>query len=46
MLTNLEERSIYGKLDCFLEVGNDILEDNDLVDEATRDMCLLCSKRL
>jgi len=41
LLANLEEKSTYKELDCFLEVENNMLEDNDLVDEATKDVFAL-----
>jgi len=40
-LANLEEKFIYKELDCFLVVENNILEGNDLVDEATGDIFAL-----
>ena len=41
LLANLEEKFIYKELDCFLVVENNILEGNDLVDEATGDIFAL-----
>jgi len=38
LLANLEKRSIYRELDCFLKAGNDSLKEDDLVDEATKDV--------
>jgi len=32
LLANLEEKSTYGELDCFSEVGENMFEDDDLVD--------------
>jgi len=40
-LANLEERSIYGELDCFLGAGDDTLKGDDLIDEAIRDLFTL-----
>jgi len=38
LLANLEEKSTYGVLDCFLKAGNkDDLEEELLADEATGD---------
>jgi len=37
----LEKRFIYGELNCFLGVGNNVLEEDDLTDKATRDMFAL-----
>ena len=39
LLASLKERSTYRELDCFLETEDDelnVLEDDNLVDEATR----------
>ena len=37
LLASLKEKSIYGELDCLLRMGDgDGLEEDDLVDEATR----------
>jgi len=41
LLANLEERSTYRELDCFLRVGNNILEGVDLVGEVTGNMFAL-----
>jgi len=41
LLANLEERSTYRELDCFLGVGNNILEDDNLVNEATKNIFAL-----
>jgi len=34
LLANLEERSIYKELNCFLEVRNNILEEDNLANKA------------
>jgi len=41
LLASLKEKSIHRKLDCFLGVGNDGLDKNGLVNEATRDVFAL-----
>ena len=41
LLANLEERSTHEELDCFLKVENNVLEEEDLVDEATWDIFAL-----
>ena len=41
LLANLEKRSTHGELDCFLEVGDNVLKRDDLVDEATGDVFAL-----
>jgi len=41
LLANLEKRSTYRELDCFLGAGNNILEENALADEAARDVFAL-----
>jgi len=41
LLASLEERSTHRKLDCFLKVGNNILEGDNLVDKAAGDMFAL-----
>ena len=41
LLASLEERSTYGELDCFLEVGDDSLNRDDLVNETTRNVFAL-----
>ena len=41
MLANLEEKYTHRKLNCFLGVVGDILEENDLVDKATKDIFAL-----
>jgi len=41
LLASLKEKSIHRKLDCFLGAGNDSLDKNSLVDEATRDVLAL-----
>jgi len=41
LLANLKKRSTYGELDCFLGVGDDVLEGDDLVNEATGDVFAL-----
>jgi len=43
LLANLEKRSTHGELDCYLEVGNNVLERDNLVDEATGDVFALPS---
>jgi len=40
-LANLKKRSTHGELNCFLGVGNNVLERDDLVDEATGDIFAL-----
>jgi len=45
-LANLEKRSTHEELDCFLEVENNMLEDNDLVDETTKDVFALFWKTI
>jgi len=41
LLASLEERSTYRELYCFLRAGNESLEEDSLVDEATRDVFIL-----
>ena len=42
MLASLEERSTHREFNCFLEAGDeDGLEEEDLADEATRDIFAL-----
>jgi len=41
LLANLEERSTYGELDCFLGVGDKELEGNDLTNMTARDVFAL-----
>ena len=41
LLANLEEKSIHGELNCFLEVEDDSLKEDNLVDKATRDISAL-----
>ena len=41
MLASLEERSTYRELDCFLQVGDDSLEKDNLADKATRNIFAL-----
>ena len=41
LLANLKKRSIYRKLDYFLEVRDNVLEEDNLVDEATEDIFAL-----
>jgi len=41
LLASLKERFTHEKLDCFFRVGNDGLEGDDLVDEATGDVFVL-----
>ncbi len=45
IIGQLGKRSIYGELDCFLEVVDNVLERDDLADKATRDV-FSCSIRL
>ena len=40
-IASLEERSTYGELDCFLKVGNNILEGDNLANKAAGDMFAL-----
>jgi len=40
-LANLEERTIYGELDCFLGAGDNTFKGDDLVDKATGDIFAL-----
>jgi len=40
-LASLKKKSIYRELNCFLRVEDNILEEEDLVDEATRDIFAL-----
>ena len=41
LLANLEKKSNHKELDCFLKAVNDVLEENDLMDEATKDVFAL-----
>ena len=41
LLASLKERSTHRELDCFLRVGNNVLEEEDLADEATGDVFAL-----
>jgi len=41
LLANLEERSIYRDLDYFLGVDDNVLEGDDVIDEAARDIFAL-----
>ena len=41
LLASLEERSTYRELDCFLQVGDDSLEKDNLADKATRNIFAL-----
>jgi len=41
LLANLKKKSIHEKLDCFLKVENNILKEDNLVDEAARDIFAL-----
>jgi len=41
LLASLEERSVCGELNCFLEVGDNGLDRDDMVDKATRDVFAL-----
>ena len=41
LLASLEERFTHEELDCFLGVGNKGLNEDSLVDEATRDIFVL-----
>ena len=41
LLANLEERFTYGELDCFLGVGDNVLEEDDLIDKAVRNVFAL-----
>jgi len=41
LLANLKERSTYRELDCFLEAGDNTLEEEYLVNEVTRDIFAL-----
>jgi len=38
LLANLEKKSTYGELDCFLGVVDNMLKGDNLVDEATGDI--------
>jgi len=40
-LDNLKERSIYRDLDYFLEVGDNVLEGDNVVDKAAKDVFAL-----
>ena len=46
LLANLEKRSTYGELDCFLGAGKNMLEGNGLVNKATRDIFVLLQKAM
>ena len=41
LLANLEKKSTYGELDYFLGVEDNVLERDNLVDEATGDIFAL-----
>ena len=41
LLANLKKKSIHEKLDCFLKVENNMLKEDNLVDEAVRDIFAL-----
>jgi len=41
LLASLEKRSTCRELNCFLGVGNNILEGDDLADEATKNVFAL-----
>ena len=44
LLANLEEKFTCRELDCFLEVENDMLEENDLIDEVAGNVFALSWK--
>ena len=44
LLASFEKKFTYSELDCFLEVENNCLEEDNLADEATRDVFALFSE--